>query len=117
MNSKTNFQTYLLIDKKKFILCVIHNTSFENFRRRILTYDKGLPRRGWSTTALLKEYKEYLLLDEISQRISRIKVEIIDTCNMNIENFRKVNKEMLIYKFSSSIFFWNIFKSSHDCFL
>jgi hypothetical protein len=29
MNSKTNFQTYLLIDKKKFILCVIHNTSFE----------------------------------------------------------------------------------------
>jgi len=29
MNSKTNFQTYLLIDKKKFILCVIHNISFE----------------------------------------------------------------------------------------
>ena len=76
-----------------------HNTSFENFRRRILTYDKGLPRRGWSTTTLLNEYKEYLLLNEISQRIFRIKVEIIDICNKNIENLRKINKEMLIYRF------------------
>ena len=29
MSSETNFETYLLINKKKFILCVIHNTSFE----------------------------------------------------------------------------------------
>ena len=29
MSSETNFETYLLIDKKKFILCVIHNISFE----------------------------------------------------------------------------------------
>jgi len=29
MNSETNFQTYLLVDKQRFIICVIHNTSFE----------------------------------------------------------------------------------------
>ena len=29
MSSETNFETYLLINKKKFILCVIHNKSFE----------------------------------------------------------------------------------------
>ena len=29
MSSKINFETYILINKKKFILCVINNTSFE----------------------------------------------------------------------------------------
>ena len=29
--SETNFETYLLINKKKFILCVIHNKSLKQY--------------------------------------------------------------------------------------
>ena len=29
MSNETNFETFLFINKKKFVLCVIHNTSFE----------------------------------------------------------------------------------------
>ena len=40
MNSEINFETYLLINKKKFIICVIHKTSFETiYSQQILLND------------------------------------------------------------------------------
>ena len=76
MNNEINFETYLFINKNKFIICVIHSTTFETiYSQQIMLKDKNeldfeklnefLEENIFKVEKVLKNFikKIYIILD------------------------------------------------------